>query len=111
MSYIDSEISNEKIFILALLIKATWDNKNNFAKINYVKKSLPKYKTLTEYENRKVIEIDLNYCNYLMENKKEICIVNKDKILSKKGKEWIKLLTKQIWCASEKKKNLLLLLI
>jgi hypothetical protein len=31
-----------------------------------------------------------------MENKKEICIVNKDKILSKKGKEWIKLLTMQI---------------
>lgn len=111
MSYIDFTISNEKIFMLDLLIKATWDNKNNFSKINYVKKSLPKYKTLTEYENRKVIEIDLNYCNYLMENKKEICIVNKDKILSKKGKEWIKLLTKQIWCASEKKKNLLLLLI
>lgn len=47
----------------------------------------------------------LNYCYYLMENKKEICIVNKDKILSKKGKEWIKLLTMQIWCTSDKKEE------
>ena len=62
---------------------------------------MPKYKTLTEYEKRKVIEIDLNYYYYLIENKKEISIVDKDKTLNKKGKEWIKLLTMQIWCVNE----------
>ena len=58
MSYIDFEISNQKIFIIVLLIKTTEDNKNNFSKINYFKKSEPKYKTFAEYENIKVIEID-----------------------------------------------------
>ena len=33
--------------------------------------------------------------------KKEISIVDKDKTLNKKGKEWIKLLTMQIWCVNE----------
>ena len=72
---------------------------------------MPKYKTLTEYEKRKVIEIDLNYCYYLMENKKELWIVDKDNTLSKKGKEWIKLLTMQFWCASEEGEKLTFFLI
>ena len=99
MSYIEAGILNENILIIVLLIKTSEKEKENkFSNINYVKKSIPKYKTLTEYENRKVIEIDLNYCYNLMKDKKELWIVDPDKILTKKGKEWIKLLTMQIWC-------------
>ena len=99
MSYIDAGIPNEKVLIIVLLIKTFDEEKeNNFSKINYVKKSVPKYKTLTEYGKHSIIEVDLNYCYNLIENKKELWIVDEDNTLTKKGKEWIKLLTMQIWC-------------
>ena len=86
MSYIDAGILNEKIIILVLIIK------------NSSKKSLPKYKTITEYNNHKIIEVDLNYCYSLIDKKKEIWLVDSNKILTKKGMEWIKLLSMQLWC-------------
>ena len=99
MSYVDAGILNEKILIIVLIIKNSSEElENNSAKINYVKKSVPKYKTLKEYHNHTIIEIDLNYCYNLIDKKKEIWIVDEKKTLTKKGKEWIKLLTMQIWC-------------
>lgn len=40
----------------------------------------------------------MNYCYNLIESKKELWIVDEDNTLTKKGKEWIKLLTMQIQC-------------
>ena len=99
MSYIDGGILNEKAIILVLLIKnSVIEKENNSAIINYSKKSLPKYKTVTEYKKNLIIEVDLNHCYNLIKNKKEIWLVDKNKTLTKNGKEWIKLLTLQIWC-------------
>ena len=64
---------------------------------------MPKYKTLKEYDNHVIIEVDLNYCYNLIKKKKSIWIVDKEKILSNKGKEWIKFLTMQLWCSSFEK--------
>ena len=63
-----------------------------------LKKSVPKYKTLTEYGKHSIIEVVLNNCYNLIESKKELWIVDEDNTLTKKGKEWIKLLTMQIQC-------------
>ena len=49
-----------------------------------LKKSVPKYKTLTEYAKHNIIEVDLNYCYNLIESKKELWIVDKDNTLTKK---------------------------
>ena len=99
MSYIDAGIPNEKVLIIVLLIKIfDEEKKSNFPKINYVKKSVPKYKTLTEYGKHSIIEVVLNNCYNLIESKKELWIVDENNTLTKKGKEWIKLLTMQIWC-------------
>ena len=103
MSYLNANILNKKIVILVLLIKNVEDasdSKSKSAKINYCKKSYPKYKTLKEYNNQLIIEVDLNYCLKLINMKKEIWIVDKEKKLSNKGKEWIKFLTIQLWCSS-----------
>ena len=102
MSYLNANILNKKIVILVLLIKNVEDasdSKSKSAKINYCKKSYPKYKTLKEYNNQLIIEVDLNYCLKLINMKKEIWIVDKEKKLSNKGKEWIKFLTIQLWCS------------
>ena len=103
MSYLSANILNKKIIILVLLIK----NNDNYsesnsksAKINYTKKSIPKYKTIKEFDNNVIIEVDLNYCYYLIKNKKEIWITDKNNVLTNKGKEWIKFLTMQLWCSS-----------
>ena len=61
--------------------------KGNFPKINYVKKSVPKYKTLTEYGKHSIIEVVLNNCYNLIESKKELWIVDENNTLTKKGKE------------------------
>ena len=99
MSYIDSGILKEKALIIVLIIKNSIGQTDNIsAKINYSKKRIPKYKVLTEYNDNTIIEIDLNHCYNLIENKKEIWILDKNKHLTKNGKEWIKLLTMQIWC-------------
>ena len=108
ISYIDANIACKKICSLVLLI-APKDKKiinnssnkrkeNNSSNIKYIKKSIPKYKEITEYENRIIIEVDLNYCYYLIEKQKEMWIVDKKSVLTKCGKEWIKLLTMQLWC-------------
>lgn len=101
MSYIDSGILKEKALIIVLVIKNSIGQTDNIsAEINYSKKSIPRYKIRKEYDDNIIIEIDLNHCFNLIEKKKEIWILDKDKNLTKKGKEWIKLLTLQIWCQS-----------
>ena len=42
----------------------------------------------------------MNYCYYLIKNKKEIWITDKNNVLTNKGKELIKFLTMQLWCSS-----------
>ena len=106
MSYLNANILNKKILILVLLIKNAEDvceKSSKSAKINYTKKSMPKYKTLKEYDSHVIIEVDLNYCYNLIKKKKSIWIVDKERILSNKGKEWIKFLTMQLWCSSFEK--------
>ena len=101
MRDIDSGILKEKALIIVLIIKNSIGQTDNIsAKINYSKKSIPKYKVLTEYNDNTIIEIDLNHCYNLIKKKKkkEIWILDKSKHLTKNGKEWIKLQTIQIWC-------------
>lgn len=99
MSFIDSGILKEKALIIVLIIKNSIGQIENIsAKINYSKKSIPKYKIWKEYNDNTIIEIDLNHCYNLIEKKKKIWILDQNKPLTKKGKEWIKLLTMQIWC-------------
>ena len=77
MSYIDAGIPNEKVLIIVLLIKI----------FDEEKKSVPKYKTLTEYGKHSIIEVVLNNCYNLIESKKELWIVDENNTLTKKGKE------------------------
>ena len=94
-----SQFWMKKLSYLVLIIKNSVNkNENSFANINYSKKSLAKYNTLTEYKNNLIIEVDLNYWYTLIKNNKEIWILDKNKILDKKIKEWLKLLTMQLWC-------------
>ena len=45
LNYIDAGISNEKILVIVLHIKTSeYENENKFLNINYVEKSIPKYK-------------------------------------------------------------------
>ena len=62
MRDIDSGILEEKALIIVLIIKNSIGQTDNIsAKINYSKKSIPKYKVLTEYNDNTIIEIDLNH--------------------------------------------------
>ena len=62
MRDIDSGILKEKALIIVLIIKNSIGQTDNiYDKINYSKKSIPKYKVLTEYNDNTIIEIDLNH--------------------------------------------------
>ncbi len=62
MRDIDSRILKEKALIIVLIIKNSIGQTDNiYDKINYSKKSIPKYKVLTEYNDNTIIEIDLNH--------------------------------------------------
>ena len=99
VSYMDANIPCKKICSLVLLIAPKdEDIKNKSSNIKYIKKSIPKYKQITEYGKRIIIEADLNYFYYLMEIGREVWIVDNKSVLTKSGKEWIKLLTMQLWC-------------
>jgi len=94
----------EEVWVIALTffaIKKSIYDTNRTTKTLLYKKSLPKSAEIQTYNDISIIKIDLNFCYQLLENKKNIWILNSKKALGISGEEWIKFLTIPLWCYSE----------
>ena len=90
-----------KIFGLFHLFKKKGSvGRNNTSSIESLKFKSGKAVSVINYEYLKILEIDLNFCNSLIENGKNIAI-NNDEILKEAGKEWLRLLDTPNWCKED----------
>ncbi len=94
----------KEVWVVALTfssIKKSQYHTNKTTKTSLYKKSVPKSAEIKTYNDITIIQIDLNYCYQLLENKKNIWIINPKNILGISGEEWIKYLTIPLWCYCE----------
>ena len=95
------ESSFENIWVVSFILKKMGSvGRNNTSSIELLKFKSGKAVSVRNYEYLKILEIDLNYCNSLIENGKNIAI-NNDEILKEAGKEWLRLLDTPNWCKED----------
>lgn len=92
---VDSNHSDS--WIISFILKENIDG-NNVIKLNKI--NTGSGFCIKNYEPVKLIEISLNHCLSLIEQNKDIKIINGEK-LGLFGKEWIKFLSIPIWCDSD----------
>ena len=88
----------QDIWVVSFILKESIDNKNNKVELNKVDKDgVVKMK---DFRLMKLIEINLNYCNFLLQNNEEIEIIDGE-VLDIPGREWIKMLCIPLWCKTD----------
>ena len=84
-------------WVVSFILKESINSNNNTIELNKIKNKINSewVVRVKKYQTIKIIEINLNYCNSLIEENKDIEIIEE---LRKEGKEWIKLLSCPLWC-------------
>ena len=80
-------------WVVSFILKESLNSKNNTIELN--KKNSEGVVNVKKYQAIKIYEINLNYCYSLIEENKDIKIMEE---LGQEGREWIKLLSCPIWC-------------
>ena len=96
-----SNYGNIKIIVLALVFRNVPNPYSNEGSKTYIKESRIDYskEELALFDEFPIYQIDIGFCYKLIFTKKEsIWIINKDRILQKKGEEWIKYFNIPNWC-------------
>ena len=94
---VDSSIP--ETWIVSFILQESLENKKHTIKSSKI--SSENVVKVKEYKSMKLIEINLNYCSYLLQENKDIEIINGE-ILDTAGQEWIKLLSIPTWCDNNK---------
>ena len=84
-------------WVVSFILKESIDNKNNKVQLNKV--DTDGVVKMKDFQLMKIIEINLNYCNFLLKKNKEIEIIDGE-VLDIPGREWIKMLCIPLWCKS-----------
>ena len=86
-------------WVVSFILKESISNKNNNVELNKVNSDgVVKMK---DFQLMKLIEINLNYCNSLLKNNKDIEIIDGE-VLDIPGREWIKMLCIPLWCETDR---------
>jgi hypothetical protein len=80
-------------WVVSFIMKESINSDNNI--IEFDKKNSEGVVNVKKYQAIKIYEINLNYCYSLIEENKDIKIMEE---LGQEGREWIKLLSCPIWC-------------
>ena len=84
-------------WVISFILKENIDG-NHIVKLNKVNSET--FVNVINLQSVKLIEINLNHCLSLIENNKDIKIINDEK-MGVEGKEWIKFLSIPIWCQND----------
>ena len=96
LNQIYSSVEADKAYQIILNITPEkFQNNENESSESFINK---KCAIINKYELTTIIKIDFNYCYNLLEEKKEISILNSENKLKREGEEWIKYLTIPLWC-------------
>ena len=90
---IKSESNFSDIWVLSFILKESLNSKNNTIELNKI--NCGSVISMKKYQDIKIIEINLNYCYSLIEENKDVKIMEE---LGQEGKEWVKLISCPIWC-------------
>lgn len=89
----------QETWVVSFILKESIDNKNNKIQLNKVKSD--DVVKMEDFRLMKLIEINLNYCNSLLKNNKDIEIIDGE-VLDIQGREWIKMLCIPLWCEADR---------
>ena len=89
-------------WVVSFILKESISNKNINMQLNEVDSDgVVKMK---DFHQIRLFEINLNYCNLLLKNNKDIEIIDGE-VLDTPGREWIKMLCIPIWCDTDRINN------
>ena len=87
------------IIVLALVYSGvSKPNKNKGTCICLEQSNLSDYKRVLSFTDYIIYQIDLDFCNNLVSERKKFWTLDENEKIKLKGKEWIKFLTLPSWC-------------